>query len=254
METLVIHIAFFYKEKRLEYIHRIIDESHKYPFSNIDIFIHTNQHFTTENVVTEYDNVTVSVIVHTLEHPFALTWLCRDIMFRQRETYHAFMYIEDDILVPKEAVDYWKELSPLLKKFNYNLGFVRIETKEGTEYITDLAHGRVFSDFVVIDDTHRCALNNINPYCAFWIYSKEDFHDFISSQYYDVNNIYDYGLRERCAIGLHGLGMNFYHGTLLPLRNNGLDPRCRIYHLPNNYAIDADSPFAKIRFNDCCLK
>ena len=164
------------------------------------------------------------------------------------------MYIEDDILVPKEAVDYWKELSPLLKKFNYNLGFVRIETKEGTEYITDLAHGRVFSDFVVIDDTHRCALNNINPYCAFWIYSKEDFHDFISSQYYDVNNIYDYGLRERCAIGLHGLGMNFYHGTLLPLRNNGLDPRCRIYHLPNNYAIDADSPFAKIRFNDCCLK
>ena len=38
METLVLHIAFYYKEERLEYIHNIIDESYKYLFSSVDIY------------------------------------------------------------------------------------------------------------------------------------------------------------------------------------------------------------------------
>ena len=73
--------------------------------------------------------------------------------------------------------------------------------------------------------------NNKNTYCAFWIYTKEDFNNFLSSVYFDVNNIQNYGLRERCAIGLYGLAMFYYNGTLIPCDISGLDKRCRIYHL-----------------------
>ena len=109
METLVLHIAFYYKEERLEYIHKIIDESYRYLFSSVDIFIHTNEEFELKDRVN--DNVRVNVIVHKLEHPFALTWLCRELMLEQKDLFDAFMYIEDDILVPKEAINYWQELS-----------------------------------------------------------------------------------------------------------------------------------------------
>ena len=60
METLVLHIAFYYKEDRLEYIHKIIDESYNYLFSSVDIFIHTNEEFELKDCVN--DSVRVNVI------------------------------------------------------------------------------------------------------------------------------------------------------------------------------------------------
>ena len=140
MKGLVIYIAFFYIEERLDYISKIIAESHHYPFESVDVFIHTNLPF-------QLNDSSVNVIVHELGHPFALTWLCRPLMYEQKDTYHAFMYIEDDILVPNEAIHYWQELSPFLKKMNDNLGFVRIEIKDGIEFITDLQIHDKFSDF-----------------------------------------------------------------------------------------------------------
>ena len=51
------------------------------------------------------------------------------------------MYIEDDILVPKQAIEYFLQYSPLMVQNKYNLGFVRIEKDYDdceTEYIVDL--------------------------------------------------------------------------------------------------------------------
>ena len=103
MQNLVIHIAFYYKDDRLEYINNIISESWKYPFANVSIFIHTNKNF---------DLNYAHVIVHNLEyiHTFALTWICGNLMYDQRDLYNAFMYIEDEILVPAEALQYWQEV------------------------------------------------------------------------------------------------------------------------------------------------
>ena len=36
------------------------------------------------------------------------------------------MYIEDDILVQKKAIEYWEKYNEKLIEFNYNLGFLRI--------------------------------------------------------------------------------------------------------------------------------
>ena len=162
------------------------------------------------------------------------------------------MYIEDDILVPFGAIKYWLKYNTKLIKMNYNLGFVRIEINNGIEYITDL-YGDKFDTIINIEN-EPYIVNNKNPYCAFWIYNKDEFNKFVNSKYYDINNILGYDTREQSAIGLHGTGTNWYKSTLIPIINKKLNLDCRIYHMPNNYVNDKNSHFATVQFNESIKK
>jgi hypothetical protein len=129
----------------------------------------------------------------------------------------------------------------------YNLGFVRIEVENNIEYITDLA-GEQFDTRIELDNSIFC-VNNKNPYCAFWIYNKNEFNNFVNSNHYDINNINsNYGIRERSAIGLHGVDTIWYKGTVIPIVDNKLIDECRIYHMPNNYVGNKHPSFATIKF------
>lgn len=242
---IAIHISFFFMIDRLKYINRIIAETDTYKLP-ADIFIHTNKQDLTITNFHTYKNGTISIIWHDLSKidPHLLTWKCRDLLKNQKNEYDIFMYIEDDILVPYNAIQYWIKYHPKLIQNNFNLGFLRIEIKNGEEYMTDIT--RRFSTFTNIESMEYC-VNNINPYCAFWIYDKNEFHKFVNSKYYDIKNIKKYGTRESSAIGY----TPFYNGTLIPLVNHELDPDCRIYHLPNNYVMSNNrSGFGKIKFKD----
>jgi hypothetical protein len=131
---------------------------------------------------------------------------------------------------------------------NYNLGFVRIEVKNNTEYISDLP-GKRIDTIINLEDENYC-VNNINPYCAFWIYNKNEFNKFVDSKYYDINNIIGYNIREQSAIGLHGLDTNWYKNTLIPLTNNKLIDDCKIYHMSNTYVNFKYTIFATVKFNE----
>ena len=158
------------------------------------------------------------------------------------------MYIEDDILVPYKAIKYWLEYNEKLIEMNYNLGFVRIEVENNIEYITDLDWEKL--DTIIDLNEKKYCVNNKNPYCAFWIYNKNEFNNFVNSKYYNINNIPGYGIREKSAIGLHGLGTHWYKNTLIPIINNKLIEDCKIYHMPNNYVLDKNTRFATIKFNE----
>ena len=156
------------------------------------------------------------------------------------------MYIEDDILVPYKAIKYWLEYNEKLIEINYNVGFVRIEVENNIEYITDVTEKL---DTINLHESIYC-VNNKNPYCAFWIYNKNEFNKFLNSEYYNINNIAGYFTREKSAIGLHGLETPWYKNTLIPMINNKLIEACKIYHMPNNYACNGDTSFAKIKFDE----
>jgi len=246
------HISFFYLENRIIYINNIIDETNKYE-TITDIFIHTNNKYLHDCSFNKYTNGSINIICHDLSniHPYYLTWKCRDLMQQQQNDYDIFMYIEDDILVPYKAIKYWLKYNKKLIEMNYNLGFVRIEIENNIEYITDL-HGEKFDTIINLDinlDDNIYCVNNKNPYCAFWIYNKDEFNKFVNSKYYDINNISGYQIREQSAIGLHGCFTNWYKNTLIPINNNKLIEDCKIYHMPNNYVVMKDSLFATIRFD-----
>jgi hypothetical protein len=241
------HIAFHYNVDRMKYINRIINETNTYEIET-DIYIHTNNHDLTGESFANYNNGILIVIHHTLEDPFMLTWKCRDFLREQQNDYDIFIYIEDDMLIPYKAINYWLQHNEQLIKENYNLGFLRIEIKNNEEYITDL-HGEKLDSFTFLDGKRYC-VNNKNAYCAFWIYNKNEFHRFVNSKYYYHKNIPDYySIREKSAIGLHGhFPRYWYKDTLIPMVNNKLDDACKIYHMPNNYVTDNTNLFATIKF------
>lgn len=243
------HITFFYNESRIAYINRIINETNNYEIPT-DIFIHTNNKELTICIFDEYTNGSINIITHDLTnvHPFFLSWSYRDLMSSQKDDYDIFIYIEDDMLVPYNAIKYWLEYNERLIELNYNLGFVRIEVEDGIEYIVDLP-GVKLDTTIILQDIEFC-VNNKNPYCAFWIYNKNEFARFVSSEYYDIRNITHYNIREASAIGLHGIPRYWYHDTVIPIINHKLTDHCKIYHMQNNYCASKDNHFSTIKFND----
>ncbi len=243
------HISFYYIEKRKSYVNKIICETNKYKFTT-DLYIHTNSITLKTEDLNEYTNGSINIIYHDLSNinPFYLTWKCRNLLKEQANDYDIYIYIEDDILIPFDAILYWLKYNKNLIINNYNLGFLRIETNDNEEYVTDLPGQKLYST-INLDNIDYC-INNVNPYCAMWIYSKEEFNTFVNSKYYDINTIYGYGIREKSAIGLHGISNYWYKGTLIPLINNKLNSNCKIYHLPNNYVTDITNNFATIKFDN----
>jgi hypothetical protein len=243
------HISFYFLKERIQYVNKIIDETNRYGCTT-DIFIHTNIYL--EGAFAPYTNGRLQIVVHDLSKtdPFYLTWKCRDLMREQQHDYDLFMYVEDDILVPFKAVQYWLQHNEKLIELNYNLGFVRIEVDHQVEFITDL-YGEKLDTLIHVEGAPYC-VNNKNPYCAFWIYTKNEFSKFVNSPYYDPQRIAGYGIREQSAVGLHGLHTPWYKNTLIPIIDNKLAEACKIYHLPNNYVLNKNTPFATIPF-DCAF-
>lgn len=246
------HITFYFREDRFEYINRIICETNTYEYPT-DIFIHTNERTLRKDMLSEYTNGSLTIIWYDFSnrHPHYLTWVPRGLMRDQKDDYDIFIYIEDDILVPRKAIKYWLQRNEELISLGYNLGFVRIELEDDVEYMSDLL-GETYDIILELNGEPYC-LNNKNPYCAFWIYNKSEFNKFVESPYYNIENIHGYDERAASAVGLHGAHTPWYKGTVMPLKDNKLIGDCRIYHMPNNYVNKRDGifEFARLpKFNE----
>ena len=240
------HITFFNSPKiryRYNHINRIIKEACSYQ-CEIDIYIHTNENIL-PHYLTKNTNGKIQVIVHdfTNGNPLYLTWGCRSFLKAQKDDYDVFIYIEDDMLIPWSALQYWLQHKDDLIKHRFNLGFLRIETDiNNNEYVVDVTRKLNTNNTVVINGKNY-VINNVNPYVASWIYDRNEFEVFLNSPFYNGNgNIPNYDIQAASAIGLHGNGMNRYKNTIIPFDydTKQLHPGCRIYHIDNVYLYKHD--------------
>ena len=165
--------------------------------------------------------------------------MCRPFIEKQKKDYDYFIYSEDDILFNKKNFNYWLQYKEVCIQNNYNLGFLRTERKSKKIFSTDLTHQIKFKISV---KNKIFAVNNINNYCAFWIYDKIELNNFIDTKFWKFKwkgkNMYAfYGIREMSAIGWHGKNMSRYKATIIPLINKKLNSSCFIKHLSNNHAL-----------------
>jgi len=241
------HVSFHFNKDKIRFINRILKESNKYKYVT-DVFIHTNDKAVTTSLFEAYTNGTLHIIHHDMtgQDPLTLTWKCREMLEKQKDKYDVFMYIEDDILVPVAALDYWIEGHEQLVANGYNLGFVRVETCDNEEYMTDV-NSTLKTKIELNGKSYY--INDINHYCAFWIYDKQEFNNFVSSKYWDVKNVPYYETREKSGIGLHGFEMTWYKATVIPVQNMQLTDACKIRHLSNNYA-KRHPVFGILKFKD----
>lgn len=181
-------------------------------------------------------------------HPFYLTWENRSVVKKILNDYDVQMYLEDDIGFGKDAFEYWLKYADTCIKNGYNLGFLRTEIDpKGDFYITDLHQ---LPENIIELDGKLFLINDVNTYCAFWIYTKEELSKFIMLKAWNFN-FRGQNVREKSAVGWHSKGMKHYKGTIIPLfiENDSTlrtEIGCSIRHLPNNYI--GDAVFCKLPF------
>ena len=99
-----------------------------------------------------------------------------------------------------------------------------------------------------------------NPHCAFWIYDKNEFKEFIKTKYwkFDWKWVTISGIlliREMATIGWHGVNMNGidmdrYLATIIPLKKGQLDSNSFVRHLSNNFSINPSGLFGTFKIKD----
>jgi len=292
---LAVHISFFYRNQnksdrwasantKFPYLKKIIEEYNKYPLE-VDIYIHTNRLFDLNRIdYSPYKNGKVSLVKHNLfkyslfkGKNYYLTWASRKLLSLQRNQYDFFLYQEDDIFIPKNTFIYWLNNKDECLNNNSNLGFLRIEIKNDEEYISDLTEKLTKEKYI---NGNKYIINDINPYCAFWIYDKKELNNWIKSKFWDLKNIHGRGaivskklekiglnnfpllryllysyrnkrpdnVMEASAIGINGYSVNWYKKTVIPIKNGHVDPDCRVYHLSNYYANESGTNMGTIKF------
>jgi hypothetical protein len=235
---IAVHITFFLGKNylnRINFLRKIID-SYKKISRNLDIFIHINK-----KLHNKYKIKDVNYILHnlSLEDPYILSWKSRKLIYQQKDIYDVFIYSEDDILFTKNNFDYWINFKDICIKNNFNLGFIRVEKNNNKIYSIDVT--TQLNKYLIINN-NRFIVNDINTYCAFWIYDRQELNKFINSNIWNFNwrNEFSYGVREMSAIGWHGLKMTRYKDTLIPLVKSNkkkyvVNLDSLIYHLTGNY-------------------
>ena len=119
----------------------------------------------------------------------------------------------------KKNFKYWLNYKNICIKNNFNLGFLRTENKNRKLFSTDLIKQIKFQMLI---NNIKFAVNNVNNYCAFWIYDKKELNKFIKTNFWRFKwkgkNMYAfYGIREMSAVGWHGKNMSRYKATVIPL-------------------------------------
>ena len=234
-----VHITLFIKKNKNQKLKEFkkIYESFFTLSKNTKIFVHTN-------VKIKDFRKNLNFIYHDIsqEDPYRLTWKCRSMMELQKDSFDYFIYSEDDTLFTKKNFNYWLKNKTYLNKNKYNLGFVRVEKSQIDNSLWTTDQFVQLDEYIVLNKKKFIVLKN--PYFAMWIYDKLEFNNFIKSKFWNLHNwrglnsftkLYD---REKSAVGWHGLNMNRYIATVIPLNNKKVPNSCLINHTSNKYVTE----------------
>ena len=260
---IAVHIPIYYIEERTIYIHKILNSLSKIKH-NIQVFIYSNENF---DLCYNCNNIQVQLIkLKVLNHkrrfvwrfdksrrmsldklpillktyidPYYLTWANRMYVVKYVNLFDVQIYLEDDIGFTKKTFDYWLYHKDFGIDNDYNIGFLRFEIDETNkmQYYTDLY--KIPKKIIKISNK-LFLLNDINPYCGFWIYDKNELKKFINSREWRFK-IDKYETREKSAIGWNSKKMKRYKGTIIPLKRikektYTIDDACTVHHYSNNY-------------------
>ncbi len=237
-----VHIPFYLKnnkeKKRLKNFNKIC-KSYLNLSPKTEVFAHCNKKLKSKNKKIKF-------IFHNFKknHPFKLTWFCRELMEKQKDDYDVFIYSEDDIYFTKNNFKYWLKYKDKCISNYYNLGFLRVEKnrKDNKLYSSD----QITKSHYYVNLHKKKYLVLENPYCAFWIYDKSEFRKFIKTKWWKFNwslrsKSGILHIREMAAWGWHGINMNGidmdrYLASIIPLKVNRPDKNSFIRHLSDNYA------------------
>lgn len=202
---------------------------------------------------------------HGLAHPWHLTWWHKPAMREfftkpQQNTRDMFMYIEDDIVVTEENIQYFERFLPAAKKIGCLPGFLRFEKGASGRRISPDYRGyqHVAQDNIVELDGQLFVAPEY-PYWAGFILDPELFRQYDASPWSQLETAdtlpqsFNHSCRVQSAWALtydtipEGLPSRYIvpvNADLVPLES------CQVWHSANNYSVSKQYNFGTVAMHE----
>jgi hypothetical protein len=258
IEKLMIAVTFFFNEGRLQYLSKIANH---FPTlaDEVSVSVVTNADTEEEHekIYTALPGLRdVNIFVpRLLGHPYLLTWSHLDVFrnfYLQDKRISHFLYLEDDLEVKIDNVNYWLAAREYLRPLNLIPSFLRYEIKDGgTEFLsTDIVKRVNLANLPKIKvNANYLYINIPKLYQGTYLMDRE----LAAEHFFGPSSSPDFGIwavREKAAQGLtfSNVPDGFHSRNLIGFRlsTQSIDVAALVHHTPNNYANNCSSPFGKI--------
>jgi len=195
-----------------------------------------------------------------LGHPYLLTW-CHQQIFRDRikedMTTSHFMYIEDDILITPENIEYWLEGREKLRNTGLIPSFLRYErsSRDSEMFATDLTRkvNPLIAPKIYVNSKEYAYINLPQPYQGMYLLDRELIEEHLKSS----SSSPDFGpwpIREKATQGITFLNVPRPYSSRnvigYSISTKAIDKRSLIHHAANNYVDDPGSQLGKVPINN----
>ena len=264
IKKLAIAVTFHYVETRIKYLkktaslfHLLSDEVLIHVFTNeadenkkLILLDHIKQG---RDLVVEINTVTY------LGHPKLLTWshlyFFRRLFDADLSVSH-FMYLEDDIFITPQNIEYWLKAREELATEKLIPSFLRYEFRENSEdiYATDCTKKVNFFKLPKIKgQSNYYYLNLPEPYQGMYLLDRKLMSEHLNGPS-SIPEYTPWGISEKAAAGLTFINVPqaCYSRNFVgyDLKKKSFDRNSLIHHSPNNYANNSASPHGKIKVDD----
>jgi len=259
---LAIAVTFHFKEERLKYLSLISDHFASLA-DRITVYIVTNVR--DQERVAMIDGAVSGkgfdfhfVAPQGLGHPYLLTWSHFAVFHKlmRDESVSHFLYIEDDLLMCREGMEYWMQGRELLRETRFYPSFLRVEQKADSErwYSSDCIGRMDVNRLPSVKFGNELWFVGLpRPYQGLYLHDREQMEEHLfGKSAVPQGHPLGWGIREHAATGLSAWNApeGFYSRNLLAYwpADGGIDKRSFIHHTPNNYAQSEDHkiPFGQV--------
>jgi hypothetical protein len=246
---LAICITVHFSADRVKYL-KIMSDHFSELADFVEVFIVTNalvdkgELQILEDAMKGHDFKYEFFIAEGLGHPYLLAWshfaIFRQLIANQSITH--FMYLEDDLLITKDNMNYLNDSLVKLLPLGLIPSFLRIEKNhvDSLWYSSDAQEQFYFSKLPKVYKNPDYAFINLpHPYQGMYLLTRELMLEHLNSK----SSNPDFGIwyiREKAAQGLtfQNLPEGYTSRNLIgfDVKKQKFDPRSFIHHLPDNYA------------------
>mgnify|MGYP003386579482 CR=1 FL=1 len=198
-----------------------------------------------------------------LEHPYLLPWrqvrILREWIKSSRDADDYYIYIEDDMILNWDNIEYYTKLLMPLRAHGLIPGFLRYEVCDGARNSVDLTEPQLVSIYPTVTIADAKFVCPVNPYWAGFIFDRALANEYLGSSSCDMfesQSVMNWGIRERAAMGLTWEAVPGRHKSrcVIPLVDGRPAEYCHIWHCAQNYNVMPESKHARIPLSRVFLK
>ncbi len=261
IKSLLVCITFHYSDARIQILKETCSRLGELA-EKVDVVILTNEQSTIPSLLCDLESGSYQLKIlapKLLGHPYLLTW-CHQQIFRDRlkedsDTSH-FMYIEDDIVIIPENIEYWLEGREALRTIGLIPSFLRYERSVHNSelFATDITRkvNPLIAPKAYVNSQDYAYINLPQPYQGMYLLDRE----LIEEHLYSDSSSPDFGswpIREKAtqAITFLNVPRPFSSRNVIgySISNRTVDKRSLIHHAANNYVDDPHSQLGKVPIN-----